>query len=229
MVTPKPDPIARVLIAEEQSLFREAVRVVLEREEHIEVVADVCDGTLAVLEAARLRPDVAVIGLRLEGCDGITATQMIKRDAPGCGVLIVADTADDDILLSALDAGASGFLTKGSPVEELLSGIRAVEHGEMLVPPRMLAPLLDQLLRRRREEDSALQRISRLTRREREVLGLLATGAGNEGIAAKLVISPQTARTHIQNVLEKLEVHSRLEAAMFASQNGLLPDRVDSA
>lgn len=228
-MTPKPRSIARVLIADEQSLFREAVRFALDREEDLDVVADVGDGSMAVLEALRHRPDVALIGLRLQGCDGIEATRLIKGGNPDCDVVLLAEVAEDEILLAALDAGASGFLTKQSPIEDLLEGVQAVRRGETLVPPLMLRPLLEQLLRRRREEDRALQRISRLTPREREVLGLLAAGEGNEGIAARLVISPQTARTHIQNVLEKLEVHSRLEAAMFANQSGLVSDLAGSA
>ena len=111
------------------------------------------------------------------------------------------------------------MLTKGCPLSELIDATRAIHQGETLVPSRMLGPLLARLIHRRRERDEAAKRIGRLTRREREVLGLLSQGISNEGIAQALVISPETARTHIQNVLGKLGVHSRLEAAAFARQN----------
>src|SRR5919106_687622 len=146
----------RILLADGQSLFREAVKVVLESESDVEVVAEARDG---------------------------------------------------------LEAGASGYLTKESPLAELIDAARAIHRGETLIPRRMLGALLARLIRRRREQDEALRRMSKLTRREKEVLALLAGGGDNDAIAQALVISPQTARTHIQNVLGKLGVHSRLEAA----------------
>jgi len=113
-------------------------------------------------------------------------------------------------------------LTKESPLSELIYASRAIDRGETVVPPRMLGPLLTRLIHRRSERDDAMRRVSLLTRREREVLALLAEGADNGGIAAALVISPETARTHIQNVLNKLGVHSRLEAAAFVRETRVL-------
>jgi DNA-binding NarL/FixJ family response regulator len=129
-------------------------------------------------------------------------------------------------LVDLLDAGANGYLTREAPLAELIDATRAIHRGETLIPPRMLGPLLSALLHRRKEQDHAHDRLSRLTRREREVLALLASGADNESIAGVLVISPQTARTHIQNILGKLSVHSRLEAAAFVTQNGIYPELV---
>lgn len=212
----------RILLADSQSLFREAVRVVLESESGIKVVAEAGDGREAVAEAERTNPDVALIDVNLANCDGIRATFLITEGIPGCKVCVLADEDDERILVDAVEAGATGFVTKESPLSELIGAARTLHAGETLIPSRMLGPLLSWLIQRRREQDEALRRASELTRREREVLALLAEGADNDNIAQALVISPQTARTHIQNVLGKLGVHSRLEAAAFVVRNGIL-------
>jgi DNA-binding NarL/FixJ family response regulator len=123
-----------------------------------------------------------------------------------------------------MEAGADGFMTKGRPLAELIDATGAVHRGETLVPPRMLGALLQRLIRRRRDQDAAVRRVGRLTPRERQVLALLAEGANNDGIAQSLVISPETARTHVQHVLSKLEMHSRLAVAAFVVSNGLLDE-----
>jgi DNA-binding NarL/FixJ family response regulator len=212
----------RILLADEQSLLREALRVVLEAEPDLRVVADVRDGLQAVAEADRARPDVALLHASLPSCDGISAIGLIKERVPNCKVVVFTDEEDQDALTRALEAGANGYLTKESPVDELIEALRAVHRGDTLVPSRMLGRLFDGLLRHRRDQDAAIRLMSDLTRREKEVLALLAEGAGNGAIAEALVISPETARTHIQNVLSKLGVHSRLEAATFVMQNGIL-------
>ncbi|MFB3737386.1 MAG: response regulator [Candidatus Velamenicoccus archaeovorus] len=211
----------RILLADEQALFREAVRVVLESEGDLEVVASVRDGGQAVAEAERMLPDVALIDAGLKN-EGIRATRLIRQRVPQCEVVILSSREEADVLEQALEAGARGYVSKTSPVDELLEVTRAVHLGETLVPQRMLGDLLGRLLQRRREQSEALRRISLLTRREREVLGLLVKGAGTEAIARALVISPQTARTHIQNILAKLGVHSRLEAAAIANEADVL-------
>jgi DNA-binding NarL/FixJ family response regulator len=216
----------RILLADGQSLFREAVRVVLETEVGLEVVAEANDGLEAVSEAERTLPDVALVDLNLPNCDGIRATGLITDQVPQCRVVVLADEEDERTLVDAVEAGASGYLTKESPLAELIDAARAIHEGETLIPRRMLGPLLSRLILRRREQDEAMRRVSKLTRREREVLALLSDGADNDAIAQRLVISPQTARTHIQNVLAKLDVHSRLEAAAFVMQNGILDDLV---
>lgn len=220
----KGDSTLRVLLADEQSLFREAVRVVLSREADIEVVGEARDGLQAVAEVERLKPDVALLDSNLPNCDGVHATLQITERVAGCRVILVTGQEEQRLLIDALEAGASGYLTKESPLVDLIEAVRAVHRGEVLVPPRMLGALLRQLIKRRREHDVAANRMANLTRREREVLALLAQGADNERIAQRLVISPETARTHVQNVLGKLDVHSRLEAAAFVRQNGLLEE-----
>ena len=217
----------RILLADEQSLFREAVRSVLEAEPDFEVVGEARDGLQAVAEAERSQPDVVLLDARLPNCDGIRATGLIRDLVPASRVLILCEEEDDRVLVHALEAGASGFLSKGSPLSELIDAARSLARGEILIPPRMLGGLLARLIRRRREQDDALRRLSRLTRREREVLRLLARGADNDGIAQSLVISPQTARTHVQNLLGKLGVHSRLAAAAFVTGSGLLEELLE--
>jgi DNA-binding NarL/FixJ family response regulator len=210
-----------VLLADSHSLFRDAVRIVLQNQTGLVVVAEARDGLEAVAEAERTDPDVALLDANLPNCDGIRATELIRERVPGCRVIVISGEEDQQVLTKALEAGAAGYLTKEFPLSYLIEAASSVHRGDMLVPPRMLGPLLTRLLRRRREQDEAMRLWSRLTRREQEVLTLLADGADNDGIAQTLVISPQTARTHIQNVLGKLGVHSRLEAAAFVVQNGI--------
>jgi DNA-binding NarL/FixJ family response regulator len=221
--------VIRVLLADEQSLFRNAVRVVLSAQDDIAVVAEAADGTGALWEAERALPDVAVVDADLPNPDGIRTTRELCERLPGCRVIVTSAQEDERILMDALEAGARGYLSKASPMADLIETARAVHRGDTRVPSRMLDALLQRLISRRRERDDALLRMASLTRREREVLSLLATGSDNDGIAQHLVISPDTARTHIQNVMGKLRVHSRLEAVAFVTQNGLLDDLVGAA
>ena len=214
----------RVLLADEQSLFRNAMKVVLSNERDIVVVAEAADGAGAISEAERMRPDVVLVDADLPNPDGLRATQEICDRVPGCRVIVMSAQEDEWVLLRAFEAGATGYLSKSSPLVDLIETTRVVHRGEALVPPRMLGSLLQRLIHRRDERDDALRHMAILTRREREVLSLLSLGSDNDGIAQELVISPDTARTHIQNVLGKLGVHSRLEAAAFVTRNGLLED-----
>ena len=214
----------RVLVADEHALFRQAVRIVLERESDLSVVAEAGSGSDAVTQAERVRPDVALLLARPPGFDGLTATAAIRDRLPSCRVIVLTDEGDHHILRKAIEAGAAGYVTKDIPMSELTAGIRAVHQGDTLVPPHMLGRLFDGFFSQRREQGEALRLLSTLSRREQEVLGLLVHGAGNEDIGRTLVISPQTARTHIQRVIRKLGVHSRLEAAMLATQTGIVDD-----
>jgi DNA-binding NarL/FixJ family response regulator len=224
-VNESPDRI-RVLLADRHALFREAVRTALEHDEAIQVVAEAKSGTEAVSRAKQTAPNVVILDADLPMSEGPKTTADLKAAVPRCHVLILSAREDYRSLIEVLDAGASGYLTRESPLAELISATRAVHAGDTLVPPSMLGPLLSGLLRRKRDQDRAFERIARLTVREREVLALLAQGSDNDGIARALVISPQTARTHIQNILGKLEVHSRLEAAAFVTRSGMLGNLV---
>jgi two-component system response regulator DegU len=226
---PRDNHIIRIVLADKHSLFRQAVREILDRELDLEVVGEAGGQDQAVAEVGRVRPDVVLLGAELSDGDGLRALGPIKQAARDCRVLVLTDREDEDILVQAVELGASGYLSKECALSELMTATRAVHEGDTLVPPRMLGGLLQTLVWRNRHEKDAIRRISQLTRREQQVLMLLAEGANKEAIARKLVISPETARTHIQHVLSKLGVHSRLEAATFALRGGILHDVASSS
>ncbi len=216
----------RILLADQHALFREAMRSVLDGQNDMTVVAEARTALDAIGEAERVMPDVVILDLELPMSHGAQTVASIMDRLPDCRILALSPREDYRTLVAVLDAGAHGFLTREAPLDDLIHATRAVRDGETYVPPGMLGPLLTGLLKRRREQDRAYERIAMLTRREREVLALLAQGADNAAIARALVISPQTARTHIQNILSKLAVHSRLEAAAFVTRNGVAADLV---
>jgi DNA-binding NarL/FixJ family response regulator len=220
------DTPIRILLADPLGLFREALRTVLEREQDLRVVGEARSGPEAVAEIERSLPNVAIVEMDLPITGAAGTTTLIKDRLPSCRVLVLGTAEDSRRLTEVLDAGASGYVTKESPLAELIDATRAVHRGNTLIPPGMLGPLLTTLLRRERELEGPHARIARLTRREREVLALLADGGDNDSIARTLMIKPQTARTHIQNILSKLSVHSRLEAAAFVTQNAIMPTLV---
>jgi DNA-binding NarL/FixJ family response regulator len=214
----------RILIVDDQSLFRQAMSRVLDKEPDLEVVGEARDGLEAIAKAQALKPNVVVMRADLPRCDGIRATAIIRDRVRRCHVLVLGGKDDPELLLDAIEAGASGFVAKSQPLVDLVGAMRVVFGGGTLLPSSLLGPLITDLKRRIHEHDLAMRRLSRLSQREREVLGLLTEGADKESIAARLVISPETARTHVQNVLGKLGVHSRLEAAAFVAQSGIRED-----
>jgi DNA-binding NarL/FixJ family response regulator len=216
----------RVLLADEHGIFRSAVRAALDREPDLEVVAEAGDGPDAIDAVRRSQPDVAVLSATLATFSGVRTSCMIRDRHPDCRTIVLADVQDQRQLTDGLGCGASGYLTKDASIEELVEAVRAVARGETLIPPVMLGPLLSDLMDQRNLREQALLMLGDLSRREREVLALVAKGTKTAAIAGMLVISPETARTHIQNVLTKLGVHSRLEAAAFVIENGLL-DHLD--
>lgn len=221
-------PQIKILLADGHSLFRQALRAVLENEADMLVVAEARDGHQAVAEAGRTEPDVALLEATLPNCDGVRTVRIIRETVPNCKVLVLSNEEDQQTLMRAVEAGATGYLTKECPLTDLIEAARAMHRGEALIPGRMLGSLLSALIHQRRQHDMARRVAGELTRREREVLALLADGADNDSIAQALVISPQTARTHIQNILGKIGVHSRLEAAAFVIQNELLPELAET-
>lgn len=198
------------------------MKAALEREPDLEVVADVTDGEAAVAAAEETRPHVAILRLSLAAYSRIRVSCMITERVSDCRTIVLADTADQQLLTDGLGCGASAYLTKDCSLSELVDAVRAVVSGETLIPPRMLGPLLSNLIDRRNNHENALQKVLQLSPREREVLALAAQGQKNDAIAEALVISRETVRTHVQNILAKLGVHSRFEAAAFVFENGLL-------
>ncbi|HZK51931.1 MAG TPA: response regulator transcription factor, partial [Actinomycetota bacterium] len=208
------------------SLFRQAVRSALETEHDLTVVAEAADGLEAVEAADMFAPDIALIDTELPKSNGIHATRTVRERVPGCKVLVLSNHQDQAALFDAMQAGASGYLTKAIPLAKLIEAARAILRGETIVPPAMLGDLLSQLVQSKEQQNEVLRRLSRLTRREREVLALLVEGADNDVVAQRLVISPETARTHIQNILSKLDVHSRLEALALVLRNNIVKDMI---
>lgn len=218
----------RLLLADAQLLFRQAVRRGLEGEEDLIIVAEAGNGPQTLAEAERTRPDVLFLGTTVWNQDGNGLVSALRTRLPRCRVVILADHDDQAVLVEVIEEGASGYVTKESPLEDLGSAARAVHRGETVVPGRMLGDLIDALLHRQRTQLEAFRRMGRLTAREREVLGLLTEGADKNAIARALVISPQTARTHIQNILTKLGLHSRLEAVAYVMRNRLLEEHAEA-
>ena len=224
------EPEIRIMIADDLALFREAIRAAMESEPSFQIVAMAGNGEDAIRQAEAAKPEIAFLADGAQSdIDGVEATRRIKNKVPECRVIILAAEADHQGLVDALEAGADGYLTKDCALSELIHAAKSVHGGDVLIPGWMLGGLLSRLMRRRKTQEDALRRVWELTRREREVLSLLAEGEDNEGIAEVLVISPQTARTHIQNILGKLGVHSRLEAAAFVAQNNILDELTSTA
>jgi two-component system response regulator NreC len=210
----------RLYLADEHALFRAALRVALDSQPDLQVVGECGDGRDLVDEVRRRQVDVLVVDVTLPGRNGYEVCNDIRAAGLDVKVLAMNDSADDKTLLLALEAGADGYVTRDGRLADMVGAARAVLRGEACVPRRMLGSLLQNLIQRRRAADDVQVRYDRLSRREKETLTLLGRGHDHEAIARELVISPQTARTHIQNVLGKLEVHSRLEAAALAVEYG---------
>ncbi|HKP18695.1 MAG TPA: response regulator transcription factor [Gaiellaceae bacterium] len=217
----------RVLIAAELGLVRDALSSALREEDDITVVGEVPDGEAALAAVAETVPDVVVLNTAMPDHDAVKTSCLIKERAPTCAIVVLGSTQDQRMLEDGLFCGARGYLSKDSSIAEVVEAVRAVAAGDTLIPPVMLGPLLTDLIERRREHEDALMKLSGLSLRERQVLALLSRGARTAEIADRLVISAETARTHVQNMLGKLGVHSRLEAAAIVIENGLL-DRLEN-
>jgi DNA-binding NarL/FixJ family response regulator len=209
----------RVLIVDDQPIARAGFKAVLEATGTIEVVAEAESGAQAIELARRHDPDVVLMDVRMPGMDGIEAT----RRMPHQKILILTTFGMDEYIIEALRAGASGFLLKDAPVEELVRAVRTVAAGDAQLSPAVTKRLLDQVARRlpaaiKRDTDS----LAELTQREREVLRLLAIGMSNAEIAAALVVSEPTVKTHVSAVLGKLGLRDRVQAVIYAYENGLI-------
>ena len=218
----------RVLLADDQPLLRTGFRLILESEPDVTVVGEASDGAVAREQARALMPDVVLMDIRMPGVDGIEATRHIVRDA-SAGVhvprVLVLTTFDlDEYIVEALRAGASGFLLKDVPPDELMRAIKVVAAGDAIVAPSVTRRLLEKFAARLpSEHDSPTPaRLGRLTERELEVLRLIARGPSNAEIAAELVVSETTVKTHVGNVLTKLSLRDRVQAVVLAYETGLV-------
>ena len=209
----------RVLIADEHPAFREGVRQAVENTTDIEVVAIAVDGEDAVSRAAEERPDIAVLSISLPGMDGITAAKKLKDDNPDIGIVMVSSYSHGSYIVPALRAGALGYLSKTSPLEDLINCIRSVKAGDTVVDSRAVGRLLRLMVS---EADEEAKYIEKLHLREMEVLGLVAKGMHNRDIAIKLNISDHTVHAHLTSIFRKLGVNSRTEAVIHALRRGWL-------
>jgi DNA-binding NarL/FixJ family response regulator len=210
-LNPDGQPI-RVFIADDHRTFAEALKTVIDLERGLVVTEVVTDGRSAVERVSMERPDVILLDLQMPEMDGITATREIKRANPDARVVVLSSDDDDLLMARAVEAGAAGFISKLRPVSEVAEAVRAAYRGDPLIDPDEIRRVLEELQNRREGESAIRARVERLTPRQIQILQLMADGLSPEHIAERLGISRHTLRTHVQNILTKLGVHSKLQA-----------------
>ena len=212
-----------VVIADDQGMVRAGFRSLLEAELDLEVVGEATNGAEAIEVVSRLQPDVTLMDIRMPVLDGIAATRTLLERGCHTRVLVLTTFDLDEYVFEALRAGASGFLLKDAPAEELSAAIRVVAAGESLLAPGVTRRVIDAFIRRPAGLGRTIdRRLALLTPRELEVLGLLARGMSNLDIAQRLFVSEGTTKTHVSNVLSKLGLRDRVQAVIFAYENGVV-------
>jgi RNA polymerase sigma factor (sigma-70 family) len=214
-------PPVRVLLVDDDALMRAGLAAILSSDDEVEVVGEAPDGRVALDRIRELRPDVALMDVRMPGLDGIAATREAVATTPETRVVILTTFEEDDYIFGALTAGASGFLLKRTSPEELLAAIKAVAAGDSLLSPSVTRRVIDRMARLPTGESVLDQRLDDLTPREREVLEQLARGLSNSEIAEALVIEESTVKTHVKRILMKLHLRDRVQAVIFAYESGL--------
>ena len=212
----------RVLIADDHTIVRTGVRLLLQAEPDIEVVGEALNGDEALALAESLRPDVVLMDIAMPGTDGLEATRQIKARFPDMHVLVLTMHRSDEYFFEMLKAGASGYVLKGAETNELIGAIRAVARGEVFLYPTMAKQLLQDYLNRLKEGAGLPQ--PTLTSREKEILRLLAEGYSNKEIAERLVVSSSTIHSHRTNLMRKLNLSSRHDLIQYARERGLVRD-----
>ena len=215
----------RVLIVDDDDLMRVGLRGVLSNDASIEVVGEACDGRDAVYRARLLEPDIVLMDIRMPDLDGIAATRELLSASPAVRVVILTTFEHDDYIFGALHAGASGFLLKRTPPEELLAAIHTVAGGDALLSPAVTRRVIERAASQALPDPSLDERIAELTDRERDVLALVARGLSNGEIGAQLVIEASTVKTHVRRILGKLGARDRVQAVIVAYESGLTPPR----
>jgi DNA-binding NarL/FixJ family response regulator len=213
--------VIRVLLADDQPLIRSGFRALLDVEDDIEVVAEAADGGEAVELALKHRPDIALIDVRMPGVDGIEATRRMAADPAlaAVHVVILTNYGFDEYVFDALRAGAAGFLVKDIQPEDFLHAVRVAARGDALLAPSITRKLIDRFVTQPLNPGAGL---AELTNREREAVSLVARGLSNDEIAARMVISPLTAKTHVNRAMMKLHARDRAQLVVFAYESGLV-------
>jgi DNA-binding NarL/FixJ family response regulator len=212
-----------LLIVDDQALIRVGLRKILENEPEMTVVGEAGDGEEAVASARRLRPDVVLMDIRMPVLDGIEATTRIVRAQPSARVLILTTFGLDTYVYDALRAGASGFMLKDAPPEEIAAAVRIVASGEALLAPAVTRAVIEEFARHPPSAPATPPpAVAELTPREQEVLDLLARGLSNPEICERLVISEATAKTHVAHILQKLDLRDRVQAVIYAYETGVV-------
>lgn len=212
-----------IVIADDQLLVRTGFRMILDQQADFAVVAEARDGAEAIEATAALQPDIVLMDIRMPKLDGLEATRRILANHGTATRVLMLTTFDlDEYIYDALRAGASGFLLKDVPPEQLMAGIRTVGRGEALLAPTITRRLIEAFVQARPPADEASVSVGGLTEREIDVLRLIAEGRSNAEIAAALVVSPATVKTHVAHVLAKLGVRDRVQAVVFAYESGIV-------
>ncbi len=212
-----------MLVVDDHALFRRGLEMVLEQEADIEVVGEAGDGTQAVQRAVETAPDIVLMDVRMPKGSGIEACRSIKAAVPSAKIIMLTISDEEADLYEAIKAGATGYLLKEISIEEVASAVRAVQNGQSLISPSMASKLLTEFATMvKRADDREQLPTPRLTDREMEVLRLVARGLNNRDIAKELFISENTVKNHVRNILEKLQLHSRMEAVVYAVREKLL-------
>lgn len=211
----------RVIIADDQELFRRGLTMLLSQEPDIEVVGEAADGVVATDMAVALVPDVVLLDVRMPRRTGIEACRAIKEATPSAKIIMLTVSDEEADLYEAVKGGAAGYLLKDSSIEEVAQGVRVVAEGQSLISPSMAVKLIDEFKQMSRPDHARGPRL-KLTERELEVLRLVAKGMNNREIAKELFISENTVKNHVRNMLEKLQLHSRMEAVMYAVKEKIL-------
>ena len=211
------DPRIRVLLVDDHQVVRRGLRTFLDLQDDIEVIGEASDGAAGVAQAKALEPDVILMDLMMPVMDGVSAIAAIKAAQPEVEIIAVTSFIEEDKVTSALEAGASGYLLKDADADAVANAVRAAHAGEV-----HLDPAVARLLAQRMRERKTAQPVEPLTEREKEVLSLVGQGASNKEIAAALFITERTARTHVSNILGKLGLSSRTQAALYAVEHKLV-------
>jgi DNA-binding NarL/FixJ family response regulator len=210
-----------VLLVDDHDLFRSGLRSLLE-EQGVRVVGEADNGSSALQLVSELAPDVVIMDLKMPGLTGVEATREVSSIAPRTRVVVLTISDDDDDVMDAVMAGACGYLLKDSSIDQLIEGVRAAAGGDSLISPQIAAKLLQRLRVQRADEAAARAIQTELSERELDVLRLIASGKDNAEIARQLYISPKTVKNHISNILMKLQIENRIQAAVYAVRSGIV-------